>query len=220
MSQQGLESLNDSEINDYKLKIGSIEPGRFEGEINFTIFLEKNGKLSDNSLVEGKFYFGNRKFHDPWIDFHYQEKVMVGEEQVDISGGEDLTIFQEISSILPPGSRMMVAYTNHGETYRGLNLGFPVPITPIGFLLWKSDFRWFKNWYFAEGFREGHIKLQGNKPVNKENRIKNLLRTQKELNQFLNKELSTEEIHQKAKKRAKSLIPDIKDELSEYGHQR
>ncbi|NIU83604.1 MAG: DUF1122 domain-containing protein, partial [Candidatus Thorarchaeota archaeon] len=56
-------------------------------------------------------------------------------------------------------------------------------------------------WYFAEGFWEGDVKLQGNKPLNEENRRKNLLEIRKELTEFLKKEKGEEKLFVEAKKR-------------------
>jgi hypothetical protein len=40
-------------------------------------------------------------------------------------------------------------------------------------LLWIGGCRWFKDWYFAEGWKEGGIKLQGEKPLNAEREKEN-----------------------------------------------
>jgi hypothetical protein len=45
-------------------------------------------------------------------------------------------------------------------------MGIPPALTPIGYLMFRADCGWsFRDWYFAEGGREGPEKLQGFKPV-------------------------------------------------------
>lgn len=39
---------------------------------------------------------------------------------------------------------------------------------PLGYALFRAGCTWFKDWYFAEGGREGDTKLQGNKPSSAE----------------------------------------------------
>jgi len=95
-----------------------------------------------------------------------------------------------------------------------LEQGVPAPATPIGYLLWKSGCKWFKDWYFAEGFWEGDVKLQGNKPLNEENRRKDMLKTRKELTEFLKKEKGKEKLFLDARKRAKTVLEDIAKDIS------
>lgn len=63
---------------------------------------------------------------------------------------------------------------------------------------------------------EADVKFQGDKPLNKENRRKNLLETHKELTQFLRKEKG-EKLFLDARKRAedvsKNIVIDISKEL-------
>ncbi len=71
---------------------------------------------------------------------------------------------------------MMVSYTLfskgskvHRDTKTGLDRGYPPVITPPGFLLFAAGCGMgFKDWYFAEGGREGPEKLQGYKSINAE----------------------------------------------------
>ncbi len=75
--------------------------------------------------------------------------------------------------------------------------------------MWKSGCTWFKDWYFAEGFWEGDVKLQGNKPLNEENRRKDLLETRKKLAEFLKKEKWEGKLFLGARKRAEDVLKDI-----------
>jgi hypothetical protein len=93
-------------------------------------------------------------------------------------------------------------------------MGIPAAATPIGYLLWKSGCTWFKDWYFAEGFMEGDVKLQGDKPLDEANRKKDLLKIREELTQFLSREKGDEKILREAKERAESVLRDIEGEIN------
>ena len=105
----------------------------------------------------------------------------------------------------------MVAYQDHKETRDDLERGYPAPATPLGYLLWKSGCTWFKDWYFAEGFWEGNVKLQGNKPLNDRDRRDDLLRTRKELTDFLDRE--KDRASKEAIQRSEEIIKDVEKEL-------
>jgi hypothetical protein len=107
----------------------------------------------------------------------------------------------------------MVVYLNHEETRKGLEQGVPAPATPLGYLLWKSGCTWFKDWYFAEGFREGDVKLQGNEPLSEEDRRKDLLEMRREITEFLKKEKEDEKLLHDAKRRAENVLRDIAKEI-------
>ncbi|MHA1209321.1 MAG: DUF1122 family protein [Candidatus Freyarchaeota archaeon] len=47
----------------------------------------------------------------------------------------------------------------------------------LGYKLFQLGFTWFKDWYFAEGFWEGGVKLQGEK-TNEQNRNRQLEKIQ------------------------------------------
>jgi hypothetical protein len=54
-------------------------------------------------------------------------------------------------------------------------------------LLWRCGCRWYKDWYFAEGWKEGGIKLQGEKPLTEERARENTAKIVAELTEFLKK---------------------------------
>ena len=59
-----------------------------------------------------------------------------------------------------PGGSIMVAY-GVDETEGALRRRVPPAATPLGRALIAAGCRWLKDWYFAEGGREGEAKLQG-----------------------------------------------------------
>jgi hypothetical protein len=76
----------------------------------------------------------------------------------------DWSILPEVARALGPGASMMVAYEGD-ETERALRRRVPPAATPLGLALLRAGCRWFKDWYYPEGGREGGTKLQGTLPL-------------------------------------------------------
>jgi len=210
-------SIDGKELNGYALHVDNISRGRFVEETNFDLFLKAiEGEISKKPVVKGKYFSGRGEFYKPWLEIYYDNHVKFESSKiVDLSEEElDEKLFKHLSEFLPPNSHFMVVYVNHEETRKGLEQGVPAPATPIGYLLWKSGCTWFKDWYFAEGFWEGDVKLQGNKPLNEENRRKNLLEIRKELIEFLEKEKRNEKLFLDARRRAEDVLKNIEREIS------
>ncbi len=64
---------------------------------------------------------------------------------------------------------MMVAYEGD-ETERALRRRVPAAATPLGLAMLTAGCRWFKDWYYPEGGREGGTKLQGTLPLDERRR--------------------------------------------------
>lgn len=203
-------------LNGYVLHVDNISPGRFVEEINFELYLKTtNGKTSKNPTVEGKYFSGRGEFYKPWLEIYYYNRVKFkSSKKVNLSKrGLEEKLFKHLSDLLPQNGHIMVVYLNHEETRKGLERGVPAPATPIGYLLWKSGCTSFKDWYFAEGFWEGDVKLQGNKPLNEKNRRKDLLETHNELTEFLKKEKGEGKLFLDARKRAEHVLKNIEREI-------
>jgi hypothetical protein len=216
MPETSLSKLNGKRLDSYVLHVNNISRGRFVEETNFELYLKANdGEISGDPVVKGKYFSGRGEFYTPWLEIYYDIRVKFKSSKIlDLSGrGLDEKLFRHLSDLLPPGSHIMVVYLNHKETRKGLERGVPAPATPIGHLLWKSGCTWFKDWYFAEGFWEGDIKLQGNKPVDEVDRRKNLLEIRGKLTEFLKKEKRKEKIFLDARKRAEAALKDIEREV-------
>ena len=212
-----ISSIEGRKLNGYVLHVDNVSRGRFVEETNFELYLKAiDRETSENPVVRGKYFSGRGEFYKPWLEIYYNNRVRFESSKiVDLSeGGLDEKLFKHLSDLLPPNSHIMVIYVNHEETRKGLERGVPAPATPIGYLLWKSGCTWFKDWYFAEGFWEGDVKLQGNKSLNEENRRGNLLEIRKELTGFLKKEKGEEKLFLDAGKRAKDVLKDIEKEIS------
>jgi hypothetical protein len=209
--------LEGKRLNGYVLQVNNVCQGRFMEETNFELYLKaKKGVISEKPVVRGKYFYGRGESYKPWLEIYYENLLRFKSlKTLDLTEkGLDEKLFKYLTNLLPPGSHIMVVYLNHEEISKGLMLGIPAPATYIGYLLWKTGFTWFKDWYFAEGFLEGDVKLQGNKPMNQENRRKNLLKIRKELTKFLEKEKRKEKFFLDVRKRARDLLKHIESEVS------
>ncbi|MDX1611758.1 MAG: DUF1122 family protein [Candidatus Thermoplasmatota archaeon] len=98
------------------------------------------------------------------------------------------------SDVLPqglvPGSYLMISCDGHPGSLSALTVDVPPQTTRIGYLLWLSGARWYKVWYYPEGWREGHEKLQGNLPMDEAHRARATADRLEELPAFLEGELA------------------------------
>ncbi len=96
----------------------------------------------------------------------------------------DLRVLPEIAAALDPGSSLMVAYEGD-ETEAALRRRAPPLATPLGLAMLRAGFRWFKDWYYPEGGREGGTKLQGTLPLDDDRRARAEDELSRELRAFL-----------------------------------
>ena len=96
----------------------------------------------------------------------------------------DLAVLPEIAGALDPGSSLMVAYEGD-ETEAALRRRVPPAATPLGLAMLRAGCRWFKDWYFPEGGREGGTKLQCTLPLDDDRRARAEDELRKELRAFL-----------------------------------
>ena len=156
----------------------SANPVRFAEQAHFTLHLvqEPNGDLSLDPVFAGLFSAGrpSQNIHG-WVDGDYFDIALFRDGR-DISLSEslmDVELFKVLGGLVPQGGSLMVSYSLfskeskiHRETRRGLDRGYPPAVTPLGFLLFLAECGvGFKDWYFAEGGREGPEKLQGFKAI-------------------------------------------------------
>ena len=110
---------------------------------------------------------------------------------VDLHDDADPRLLGPIARALGPGGAIMVAY-GPGETERALRRKVPAAATPLGLALMRAGCRWLKDWYFAEGGREGHAKLEGELPLDEEHRQRAEALLRAELTRFLSGRGGTE----------------------------
>jgi len=152
--------------------------GRFVDERFFEIFLD--GK----KVMDGIYFAGREEGYKPWFEITFYGKIY-----------QD--IINRMFQLLPEEGHVSIEYRLEEETGVDLSKGVPEPITEKGFALFLGGARWFKNWYFSEGFSEGKMKIQGDKTSNKRH-IKDL---KKEVKAFIKKDGSKNNI-----KRAKKIL--------------
>ena len=157
------------------MHVKDVKKGAFAGVFSFSLLLDSH------ETVSGLYYRGST-YIKPWLELDYSP---VSGDELDPTGE---SLFQLLSELIPPGGHLSVAYLDHKITARALLSGVPPAATPIGYLLWKCGCRWFKDWYFAEGWKEGGIKLQGEKPLDETREGGNTAKIIEELTEFLNKE--------------------------------
>lgn len=183
--------LNNKSLNGLSTYLKELKRGRFFEERYFELYLkDESGRISEKPIIAGLYFAGRGKWIKPWAEIRYfysvdfqkgkgkRKSVFLSKE------GRDLTLFRLLANLIPPGGHLSVEYQDD-ETAKALELGVPAAASPIGFLLWENGFRWFKNWYFPEGWKEGGTKLQGNKPLDEENRRKREEETAEQLQEFL-----------------------------------
>ena len=119
-------------------------PGRMSGEDWVTLSLDGATPAAWGLLNRGTPARGIR----PWAD------LVVA----------DLGVLREVVDWVGRGGAVMVAY-NLDDTEQALRRRVPPAATRIGLALLDAGCRWFKDWYFAEGGREGGTKLQGTVPI-------------------------------------------------------
>jgi hypothetical protein len=174
-------------------------PTRYVEQATFKIQLteETSDKMTSSAIFAGLYSAGrNSQAITGWVDGDYFDQIVLSNGiHFRLSDASlDLELFRLLGGLIPLGGSLMVSYSLfsneskiHKETKLGLDRGYPPAVTPLGFLLFKAGCGMgFKDWYFAEGGREGPEKLQGFKPLNSnvaKQKVDDLLR---ELHAFAN----------------------------------
>ena len=153
------------EVDDFLIYANKEIPGRFDEEINLDIYL-KRGKIELKLLI-AKIFFG-RGYYKPWVElFSISPLLDLGKIQLRyFDSAIEAKILELFSKSLEPARYIYVEYEQDKETLYILQRGFAMPISRLGYELFKNGFTWFKDWYFPEGYLEGGRKLQGEKPLN------------------------------------------------------
>ena len=217
--EQQLERLiGGRSLDGYSLELSHFKQGRTERETYFNIFLKREGRLSLNPVIQGLFFMGRGEYIKAWIEFRYAPIVEFPEGfSVDLEEeGITSELFSIMGELVPPGGSMMVIYGAepyhlHMETEHGLKLGFPPQVTPLGYYLWNSGFRWFKDWYFPEGWMEGGTKLQATRPLDESIRRERQNKAREDLDEFIAKldDHKLTLLEEEALQRARSVLTTI-----------
>ncbi|HYY45201.1 MAG TPA: DUF1122 family protein [Actinomycetota bacterium] len=138
-------------------------PGRTAGEERVVLANDDGAPAA-----RGLWFRGRPSGIKPWVDLAV----------------DDHSIIADVVSALGPGASVMIAYQGD-ETERTLRRRVPPAATPLGIELLKAGCRWFKDWYFPEGGREGFTKLQASVPLDEVRRREGTERLAAELRAFL-----------------------------------
>lgn len=196
-------------------------PTGYVEQASFKVHLaeEKSGNMNNPAVFSGLYSAGrsSQAIHG-WVDGDYFDQIVLSNKSYlrlsDIS--LDTEFFKLLGGLVPPGGSLMVSYSLfsnesaiHRETKLGLDIGYPPIVTPLGFLLFEAGCGMgFKDWYFAEGGREGPEKLQGFKPLNSDvakRKVNGLLR---ELRAFGNRAPS-DDFAETCRSKAERLIIEL-----------
>ncbi len=180
-----LEILRKTKIGQFSFEYEAF-PGRFEEEIRFNVYLvDEFGNRSNLPLFSG-YFFGGRDYYSPWIDTQYNDKLKVGNKDLDLMDTElERALFVEFGSLLPKGGTLYVVYTNLRDVMFELSKGVPPVVTRIGYAMLQAGFTSFKDLYYLDGEFEGGPKLQGVKPSTVEEELKQLRDLLNEVRDFL-----------------------------------
>jgi hypothetical protein len=156
----------------------AAHPTRYVEQASFQIQLveERSANVASPSVFAGLYSAGRSSQTIPgWVDGDYFDQIVLSNgAYFRLSDASlDSELFRLLGGLIPPGGSLMVSYSLfsnesmiHKETKLGLDRGYPPVVTPLGFLLFEAGCGMsFKDWYFAEGGREGPEKLQGFKPL-------------------------------------------------------
>jgi len=163
-----LSRLQGRRLGAYRL-LALLGPKNSVGARYFQLFLvDSQARLSDQPIALGLHSSGRFSGHN-WIDLiRYQGMPAFEGERLDLAAkGLGRRLFHLLSDLVPPGGHLMVEYESPSQrvSERMLGLGYPPATTPLGHLLLLAGCRSFRDWYIAEGGREGPRKLQGFKPL-------------------------------------------------------
>lgn len=109
----------------------------------------------------------------PWLEVRFEPRVPAtsdGRNSRELSIEAQDALFAHLADALTPGAYVMLSCDGFTETNWELTIDVPPAATRLGELLWIAGARWYKVWYYPEGWREGHEKLQGNTPPNERHR--------------------------------------------------
>ena len=184
-------ALGGAALDGYTLQPGDFKRGRTDREAYFNLFLSREGSLSLAPIVQGLFFVGRGDYIKAWIEFRYNPAATFDDGKAVDLEEEGLTarLFSMLGGLIPPGGSMMAIYGAEAhaisaDTEKGLKRSFPPAATPLGYYLWKSGMRWFKDWYFPEGWMEGGMKLQATRPLDQDVRAQREAKAKEELGRF------------------------------------
>ena len=167
-----LDALEGAETSHGRLRLTDVKRGRFPEELDAVVL----GSDGGSPAIRLKYFAGRRSAGvRPWIE------AWLARDEDEAYRAE---LVAALAALLPPGGYLMIGYGDD-ETERGLKRRFPPAVTPLGKALLDAGCTWFKDWYYPEGWMEGGMKLQGNKPISVESREQGLAAVRTEIEEWL-----------------------------------
>jgi hypothetical protein len=193
----GLDGLDGKETSRGRLRLADVKRGRFPEEVDAVV----HGGDGARPAIRLKFFGGRRSAGVlPWIE------AFLARDADEAYQGE---LVAALAELLPPGGYLMVGYGDD-ETERGLKRRFPPAVTPLGKALLDAGCTWFKDWYYPEGWMEGGMKLQGNKPASADSREQGLATVLREIEEWLEagsgRTDSQDDVLSRARERARKIL--------------
>lgn len=190
--------------DEFTLHLDDIREGRLRGQVYVDLCLKRKEK---KRLMRLSLYEGNEPHYKPWIELFSIKPVLQFDDLTFRYFGSEIekTLFDVSESLLGEGGRVFVEYRSDQESKKELSKGVPESCSRLGYELFKRDFTWFKDWYFAEGFYEGGQKLQAEKAIDEVHRKKHLANIEKDVNEMLEKDDVDDKIKERAYKVLKSI---------------
>jgi hypothetical protein len=191
-----LDALEGTETSRGRLRLADVKRGRFPEELDAVVLAGDGG----SPAIRLK-YFGGRRSAGvlPWIEASLAR---------DVDEAHRSELIAALAALLPPGGYLMIGYGDD-ETERGLKRRFPPAVTPVGKALLDAGCTWFKDWYYPEGWMEGGMKLQGNKPVSAESREQGLAAVRTGIGEWLEAGAGgsdSDEVAGRARERARKIL--------------
>jgi hypothetical protein len=183
-----LARLHGTPLGDHRL-LALLGPKNNVGSRYFQLFLaDGEGQLGDGSLALGLYNSGQFPAYN-WVELtQYRPMQRFAGRVLDLAAeGLDRRLFEMLLALVPPGGHLMIEYDSPGQkaTERILTLGYPPATSPLGYLMFTSGCRSYRDWYISEGGREGPRKLQCFKPLNEDIRSEKEEKLRGELEAFL-----------------------------------
>jgi len=203
------------EINGFTVYAKKFATGRFKEEANLDVYLKSS--IYEKQLLYIKVYYGLEPYYRPWVEFsNINSRIKLGATIEYFDSKIEEHLLDLFSCSLGKAGKIYVEYNDDRETSYGLTYSFPPAVTRLGYKLFNLGFTWFKDWYFPEGGNEGGQKLQGEKPLDKKSKNKQLMKIHDEVLAFLNeieKHDENERYVMRAKNRGENLLNKMKIKL-------
>lgn len=201
----------------FSLRLRACRAHRFSGWRQFEIDL-RFGRVDTTAPVLWGVFSAGGKGVQAWFDCAYRPRpTMADGSRIDLGDGDiEVSLFTVLCGVLPPNGHVMISCEgrDHQETHRALRVHVPAVATRLGAALFRAGFRGgFKDWYFAEGGREGPVKLQANKPRDAAHEAHALKRTEADLGEYLARPISAlyPDVDARGRERARQILSLLRE---------